>query len=213
MNKKLKKIAIIILVIAIIMFGASFLIKKAPIKAKEGALSSSNNTSPTTNISPKKATSSSDEFGALLSSIKQISIDTSLFDNKAYKMLRDFPVLLGSDIVGRTNPFAPVGSEGGGAVIGTTVQTIQSGKITSSTAELGAQILLSDTIPSSLIFEYGTTDAFGLMTSPVAITKSTTSLVNVSKLIPETTYFVRAVLVHGSSNIVGNTTTFITNKK
>lgn len=214
MSKKVKIFAIVVIVLAAIVFGASFINnKKAPVPTRNTSpLTSTTGTVPLPGASPSQA--SSDEFSALLSNIKRISIDTSLFDNVAYKMLRDFPVSLGSDIVGRINPFAPVGTDIGGVPSQEVfVDTLQSGKVTSSTAEFGAQLDLSDTTPTSVVFEYGTTDTFGNATSPVIVTKSGTTLVTVTKLTPETTYYVRAIAVRGSSTTTGNTTFFTTTKK
>lgn len=158
--------------------------------------------------------SSNDEFSSLLSNISRISIDTSLFTNPAYLMLRNYPVALGTDVIGRANPFAPVGSDsqlapGSSAVM---IQTLQPGKITSTSAEFGAQITLSDTIPTSIVFEYGVSDTFGNPTAPVTVTKSGTTLLTVTQLLPETTYYVRAVAVRGGQTITSQTMSFITPK-
>lgn len=214
MSKKVKIFAIVVVAIAVVIFIASSLSgKKTPIKT--------NNTSPlssTTGVIPLpgavSSQSSADEFSTLLSSIKNITIDTSLFDNVAYKMLRDFPVSLGSDIVGRVNPFAPIGTDIGGiATASVSVETLQSGKVTSTTAEFGAQVTLPDTAPTSVIFEYGTNDTFGNATAPVTVTKNGTTLVTATNLLPQTTYYVRALAIRGSLTTTGNTTSFVTTKK
>jgi hypothetical protein len=216
MNKKLKIFIIVVVVIIVAIFGMSYLGSK---KIPEGSqstspLSSTTGVIPLPNANKTQSTQASDEFSNLLSSIKRITIDTSLFDNPAYKMLRDFPVALGSDIVGRTNPFAPIGSDIGGVPVQDVfVDTLQSGKVTSTTAEFGAQITIADTVPTSVVFEYGTNDTFGNATSPVVVTKNGTTLVTVTKLIPQTTYYVRAIAVRGSLTTTGNTTSFTTTKK
>ena len=64
-----------------------------------------------------------------ISSIKNITIDTSVFQNRAYIALRDYPVTLGSETVGRVNPFAPIGVDSASPVAqDTLVQTLQAGK-------------------------------------------------------------------------------------
>jgi hypothetical protein len=93
------------------------------------------------------------------------------------------------------------------------IQTVQPGKLTATSAEFGAQITLPDTVPTSVVFEYGTTDSFGSATAPIVVTKSSTTLFTITKLNPDTNYFVRAVAVRGSNSIVGNTLSFTTNKK
>lgn len=211
MNKKLKIILIISVIIAIVVLASSLLGKKQP---KTNNSNSPLSSSAGVSIVPTgMATVSNDEFSNLLSSISRINIDTSLFDNRAYKLLRDFPVSLGSEVVGRTNPFAPIGVDSNEDSVNPTIQTIQPGKITATTAELGAQITLPDTVPTTVIFEYGTTDAFGSVTSPIVVTKSGTTFVNINKLTPETTYFVRTVASRGANSIIGNITTFNTLKR
>ena len=213
MSKKVKIFGVIVIVLAIIIFASSFLGGSTP--------SPSKSTSPlasTTGVVPlpgaNNSKSSADEFSTLLSSVKSITIDTSLFDNPAYKMLRDFPVALGSDVVGRTNPFAPVGTDAGlGIPADVVVQTLQSGKITGTTAEFGAQVTVADTVPTNVVFEYGTSDTFGSVTPTITFTKSGTVLFTASKLLPETTYYVRAIAVRGSSTTTANTTSFTTTKK
>lgn len=214
MSKKVKIFAIVVIALAVIVFGVSFInSRKAPAPNKSNnPLTSTTGVVPLPGMATSQA--NSDEFSALLSNIKRITIDTSLFDNVAYKMLRDFPVSLGSDIVGRINPFAPIGTDIGGAQSQEIfVDTLQSGKVTSTTAEFGAQLDLPDTTPTSVVFEYGTTDTFGSATSPVVVTKSGTTLVTATKLTPETTYYVRAIAVRGSVTTTGNTTLFTTTKK
>ncbi|MEK7228171.1 MAG: fibronectin type III domain-containing protein [Patescibacteria group bacterium] len=214
MSKKVKIFAIVVVGLAIVIFVASTLggKKGTPAPSANNPLSSSTGVFPLPGA-PASSSASSDEFSTLLSNIKHISIDTSLFDNAAYKLLRDYPVSLGSDIVGRANPFAPIGSDGAPGVQPPLIQTIQPGKVTSTTAELGAQITLPDTVPTSVVFEYGTTDVFGSATPPVVVVKSTTTLVTISNLSPDTLYYVRAVAVRGSTSTIGNTNSFTTTKK
>lgn len=215
MSKKVKIFAIIVVGLAVIIFAVSSLgsKKSSPaVPAVSGPLSSSSGVIPLPGA-PMPSSANSDEFSALLANIKRISIDTSLFDNVAYKLLRDFPISLGSDIVGRTNPFAPIGSDSDSGAVSPLIQTVQPGKVTSTTAELGAQLVLPDTVPTSVVFEYGKTDTFGSATAPVIVNKSTTTLVTISNLSPETLYYVRAVAVRGSTTTIGNTNSFTTTKK
>jgi hypothetical protein len=217
MSKKVKIFAISIIALAIIIFAASrFGSNKIDVSTKNvSPLSSSNGVVPLPNSGGTSSNTSADEFSSLLSNIKSINIDTSLFDNTAYKMLRDFPVSLGSDVVGRVNPFAPVGTDS--SSVGQTedifVATLQSGKVTSTTAEFGAQVTLVDTSPTSIVFEYGVSDTFGIATNPINVNKNGTTLVTVTNLSPETTYYVRAIAVRGSLTTTGNTTSFTTTKK
>lgn len=210
MTKKAKTL-LIILVIGVIILLVLLSQKKAATPAPQGTLTSS-----TALPFPETQTttpSNSDEFSALLSNISRISIDTTLFTNPAYLMLRGFPVSLGTDVVGRNNPFAPVGTDG--VSVGTTavmIQTLQPGKVTSTSAEFGAQVTLSDTVPTSVVFEYGPSDIFGKVTTPIVVTKSGTTLVTVTQLLPETTYYVRSVAVRGGETVTSQTMSFITPK-
>ncbi len=159
-----------------------------------------------------QTSAAANEFSGLLSSINSISIDTSIFQNPAYKTLRDYPVMLGTDIIGRINPFAPVGTDqsGGTSSTAVSVQTLSPGKVTSTGAELGATITLPDTLSTTVVFQYGISDTFGSTTTPVTITKTGTTLATVTGLSPGTKYFVQTVVVRGSSTTLGNVMTFTT---
>jgi len=157
-----------------------------------------------------QANTKGSEFALLLTSVKSISIDTSIFTNPAYKALRDFPVTLGTDTIGRVNPFAPVGSDAAVGAANLTIQTLQPGKVTSTTAEFAAQVSFSTTAPVSVVFQYGTSDVFGRATAPSVMTKSGTALQLVKDLQPNTTYYVQAVAVVGSATTTGNTMSFTT---
>lgn len=213
MSKKVKIILGVVGAIVLIIVLASLLkSKKTPTTANPSNLLTS-----TTGIVPlpgASSTTSADEFSKVLSSIKNITIDTSVFQNRAYIALRDFPVTLGSDTVGRVNPFAPIGVDSALPVTqDTVVQTLQTGKITKATAEVGAQVTLASSAPVTVVFEYGTTDTFGSVTQPVTATKSGTVLSTLTDLTPATTYYTRAVAISGSVTTTGNTTSFVTAKK
>ncbi|HEY0980279.1 MAG TPA: hypothetical protein VGE18_02630 [Candidatus Paceibacterota bacterium] len=169
---------------------------------------------PMTMPTPGQTSMAANEFSGLLSSVNSISIDTSIFQNAAYKTLRDYPVMLGTDIIGRINPFAPVGNDAAGTGEGTStvvlVQTLAPGKITTTSAEVGADITVPDTVSTTVVFQYGISDTFGNTTSPVTLTKSGTTLATIIGLAPGTKYFVQAVVVRGSSTTIGNVMTFTT---
>lgn len=212
MSKKAKTILIILMVILAVVFVVIMRGNSSAQKKSTTGLSSSVTVplpgAPTSEIG-------NDEFSALLSRISRITINTALFKNPAYMTLRDYPVVLGTDLVGRTNPFAPIGSDGPIQVPGSTavsIQTLQPAKITSTTAELGAQITLPNIVPTSVIFEYGPSDMFGSVSTPVIATKSGAVLTTITQLVPETTYYVRAIAVRGAETTTAQTMTFITPK-
>ena len=217
MSKRVKYLAIAALALAAIIPASTFLTgsknKPTPQQTKKSPIVSDTSTIPLP-VSSGTQKQSNDEFSTLLSNISRISIDTSLFENRAYRMLRDFPISLGSDIVGRINPFAPVGTDlsTGDMPLDLSIQTLQAGKVTKSSAEFGAQLSVSDKNPTSIVFEYGISDTFGNATDPLTVTKSGTTLITVQGLDPETTYYVRAVAVHGSTTATGNITSFTTKR-
>ncbi len=155
---------------------------------------------------------SNDTFTALLSSINSISLDTSIFSNPAYKALRDYPIMLGTAIIGRQNPFAPIGTDTGSSQAATSVsvQTLTPSKVLSTSAELGALATTQSTAPTTVVFQYGTSDALGSATSPVNVTKSGTALFTVTGLTAGTSYYVQAVAVQGSTTATGTLMTFTT---
>ncbi len=215
MSKKVKVFAIVVLILAFIIGAVSYFgDSSSSTTSVDNALNSSVSkagglTSDSTVSEPVS------EFATLLSTINGISIDTDLFNDPAYRALRDYPITLGSDIQGRPNPFAPVGNDSGlisGSVSVTQVQfeTIQPNKITSTTAEFGAQALVSNTDQATVVFEYGLNDILGSATAPIPLSKNGTALFRVSGLSPATTYYVRAVLAQGSNTTPGNIMTFVT---
>ncbi len=213
MSKK-AKIFIGVVVVAGLAFAAnSFLGSDTPpASTQNNPLSSTTGMIPLPGA-PTVNTTSADEFSKVLSTIKSITIDTSLFQNRAYMMLRDFPVSLGTDIAGRVNPFAPIGSDASTPVVETAViQTLQAGKINKTGAELGAQITVTQGIQTTVVFEYGTTDTFGSATNPITVSKSGTVLSTITGLTPGTTYYTRAVAIIGASTTTANTTSFVTTK-
>jgi hypothetical protein len=114
--------------------------------------------------SSPNATSVPNDFSLLLSTVKSINIDTSIFTDPTYKTLRDHPIDLGTEDIGRPNPFAPVGIDIG-TISGTgstttapaaasiDVQTLQPSKVSTTSASFGARITLPDASPATLTFE------------------------------------------------------------
>lgn len=206
MSKKIKVFAIIILIIAAIVYASTFFDRGNADTPTSPLNSSSKGAGISSNTVQKPS-----DFSVLLSTIKSIEIDTSIFNNSAYQTLRDYPVILGSDIVGRSNPFAPVGvDEPIGVSNQIQFETLQPAKVTSTTAEFGAQALLSNTNQANVIFEFGTTTLLGSATSPVSLTKNGTVLYTALGLSANTKYYVRAVLSQGGNTTVGDTMTFNT---
>lgn len=208
MSKKVKNFAIVIIVISLIIgiftiVGNNETISSGTFTSNKGAGIPINQNEPVQN----------DEFGAILADIKDINIDTTLFEDPTFKALRDYPISLGSDVVGRDNPFAPVGTDADGATSEIDFQTVQPISITSKSAELVAQINIPGDDKISAYFEYGTTSSFGTSVGPVVFSKNGTAIAPISNLAPSTKYFVRAILVNDTEIKNGNTMSFTTKAK
>ncbi len=214
MSKKVKIFAIVALVIAALIGAYTFFGQSSTSAPSDAALSSS--AAKAGGVAPAVSSAPPSEFSTLLSTIKNINIDTALFVDPAYRALRDYPITLGTDVQGRPNPFAPVGydsgSISGGAlpVMQVQFETIQPSKVTATTAEFGAQALLSNTANATVVFEYGMNDMLGLATAPVTLGTNGTALLRVTNLTPNTRYYVRATLVQGATTTPGNIMTFTT---
>ncbi len=209
MSKRVKTFALIVLAIAVAVLVFSMMGGDAPATPSDKSpLSSSGGVSQPLDM--QTAESATGEFATMLASIKSISIDDSIFSNPAYKTLRDHPINIGTDTIGRPNPFAPVGTDNVDLSNAPTVQTLQPGKVTSTTAELSAQVSFATTAPVSIVFQYGTTDEYGSVTPTLTFTKSGTAVSVLSGLTPNTKYYVQAVAVVGSTTSVGNVMTFTT---
>lgn len=217
MSKGVKIFAIVIGIIAILIFVFSRVGSGTP-ASNDGSLTSTvtNNTASSTTLPggggavvPSETTSN---FTSLLSSINSINLDTTIFSNPAYLALRNNPIDLGTAIVGRQNPFAPIGTDVNGSQQTTTlqVQTLAPGKVLATSAEFGALITASSLSPTTVVFQYGTSDALGNDTTPVTVSKNGTALFTITGLTPGTTYYVEAVAVQGSITTTGNIMSFTT---
>jgi hypothetical protein len=210
-SKKTKIFAGIGLFVALVILAFTFASKKTPTAAPVGGSALASTGVPALPGGGQGDSEPIDQFSDLLSTIQSISIDTTIFQDPGYLSLRDHPITLGTDIIGRPNPFVPTGNDAAPSSTATaSVQTLAPGKITKTTAELGALVTLADTAPVSVVFEYGTSDAFGSATSPLTASHSGTTLSTISGLTPGTLYYVRADVVKGSVTAQGNTMTFTT---
>lgn len=171
-----------------------------------------------------------DEFFATLLNIRSIRIDTSLFNNPAFLYLKDHPVVLGTDTVGRPNPFAAIGTDpapsaplsatissgtsGSTPVMQTQttgVETLQPGKLTATSAELGAVVSFPiGTGPAVLVFDYGTTQEVPASTESVILENGDRVLLPLIGLSPNTRYYVRASLLYGTQTLRGSIMSFTT---
>ncbi len=217
MSKKVKIFAIVVGVIAVLILAFTYLGGNSMSTNSITAGVSSNVTSAPvvpTGVGATNNDSSTSTFTALLSSINGITLDTSIFSNPGYKALRDYPLSLGTAVIGRQNPFAPLGSDssgGSGSTAATIqVQTLAPGKILSTSAELGALVTTTNTSPTTVVFQYGINDTLGSSSGVIKVTKNGTALFTATGLLPATTYYVEAVAVQGSSTATGTIMSFTT---
>ncbi|MEO5646481.1 MAG: hypothetical protein ABIO57_01775 [Candidatus Paceibacterota bacterium] len=216
MSKKVKIFIIVIGIIAVLIFAFNFFGNNTPASTTTAGIASNVSTSTSPSATGATGTSaSSSSFTALLSSISGITLDTSIFSNPGYKALRDYPLSLGTAVIGRQNPFAPLGVDSTGTSIATAVQvqTLAPGKILSTTAELGALVTAANTSPSTVVFQYGTTDTVTSSSAPIKVTQNGTALYTLTGLTPATTYYVEAVAVQGSTTATGTIMSFTTAPK
>lgn len=104
MKKKYNKILITILIFVSIIAGYNYLSNSVNTEASESPLKSSVGDLSNNSVQISEDTA----FIASLNSLRVIKIDTSIFKNKSFILLKDNSVILkNSEEPGRSNPFAP----------------------------------------------------------------------------------------------------------
>ncbi len=150
------------------------------------------------------------EFLVTLLNIQSIELDYSIFDSAAFGALVDYSKPLVEDTnPGRANPFAPIGVDGAPVSSLSPIATTAPSGITATTAIFSGTITLSGTTATRW-FEYGTTEAMGAKTTTVTQTSSGVFGQNISGLLPNTTYYVRAAAQIGTTTYPGETLIFKT---
>lgn len=226
LSPRVKKIVIGVGILIVVVLAASLLGGKNNGEAPAGGLATSRVDGPI-GISGADAVRN-DEFLNTLSSVRGITIDTSIFQDPAFLFLKDHPVILGSDTIGRPNPFAPLGSDqplensslpspqggtfGKTVAPGTTgIETLTPSKVTATSAEFSASVGFPEgTGPAVVIFEYGTTQATTTPTESLIIDNPGSISLRVNGLAPGTTYYLRAVLLYGTQTLRGALVSFAT---
>ena len=213
MNKKLK-ILILIVILAVAGFFIYSLLQKNVPQPTQSGLSSTG--AVLGGAAAKQDTTSLaglDDFSAALASIRTVSIDTSIFADPAYKTLQDNPISLGTEVIGRTNPFAPVGTDTASqafplsvpstmtsantevvSINGASISTGTPTNINKTTVTLAAQVSLDPGATATIVFAYGDTDALGSVTTPIKIKASGPVNFPLKKLIAGTQYYVQATM-------------------
>lgn len=149
-------------------------------------------------------------FLLTLSSLKKITIDTSIFESKAFKKLNDNTVNLEQAQTGRPNPFAPIdailASESDSLSV---VMTNQPVKVVSKTAVLSGTVTTTEGVVGTY-FEYGPTPSLGKVTIQATPSLIGTFILTVNGLNPQTTYFYRAVAKVNGTQQYGEIVSFET---
>ena len=110
----MKTIITIVIVIGLIFLGYSYYATPKP--ASNELLVSSGAVGTTDSSVGRKIIT-------LLSEMQNISIDQSIFSSATFQSLLDFGVEIQPELIGRHDPFAPIGFEQGGPAVSTTVAT------------------------------------------------------------------------------------------
>lgn len=210
MSKILKPI-IIAVCIALLGFGAYAYVSKKK-NADQGTLLSSNIGASNPSEMPAGSEDISNHFLDLLLNLKNIKLDTSIFNATTFKALQDFSSPIAPDTnPGRPNPFAPIGQD----IVTISSFTVNSNPVTimtSTTATLSAT-LSSGTIAIERYFEWGTTNVTPLPNLTPKVSQNTATgefTYGLTGLTPNTTYYMRAVSKVGSTLIYGSVVSFKT---
>ena len=150
----------------------------------------------------------SQQFLSELLNIDSIKIDDSIVTNPAFTVLVDLSNPIEPDTnPGRINPFAPLGSDS--AAVSTQVAT------NDPTLKLATSAVLNGTLSVSgpnitRWFEYGTTDSLGTKTKEIPQANAGIYSESITGLLPDTTYYVKAVASIGGQTISGALTSWHT---
>ena len=224
MNKTLKIVIIVIVLIIAGFFIFSLTQKNAPAPTQSGLASTGVVLGGAVANQDTTSLAGLDDFSAALASIRSVSIDTSIFSNPAYKTLQDNPISLGTEVIGRNNPFAPVGTDVDVQVFpvalptteivstnGASISTGTPTSIKTTSAIFQAQASLDPGSTATIVFAYGTTDALGSVSTPIKIKVSGPVTFAAKKLIAETQYYIQATMtLSDGTTITGDIISFNT---
>jgi len=144
------------------------------------------------------------DFLTLLLNVQSIKLDDSIFSNKEFTLLQDFNRPIPPDTnPGRPNPFAPLGIDGGAGTASSQITTSNPSSVTATTSTLNGALLVA--MPGvTRWFEYGATANLGAMTTPKAQSTQGAFAEIISGLLPNTTYYVKAVASINGTIVSGN---------
>ena len=161
-----------------------------------------------TNTSATDITLTSQDFLTQLLKIDSIKIDDKIATNPAFTVLVDLSKPIDPDTnPGRINPFAPLGADS--ATVSTQITTNQPSLLLATSAVLNGTLGISGQ-KINRWFEYGITDALGAKTPETAQSTIGVFSENVTGLLPDTTYYVKAVASVDGQIISGDLLTWKT---
>lgn len=220
--KKTLKIVIVIIVIGVLGFFIFSLTQKNTPESQTGLTSTGTVLGGAFANQNTTSLAGIDDFASALASIKSIAIDTSVFTMPTYKALQDNPITLGSEAVGRANPFAPVGTDAEVGVFptpaatevistnGASISTSTPTAIKKTSAVFEAQAAFDIGPTASIVFAYGTSEALGMTSAPVKIKTPGPVKATIKNLTSGTQYFVQATMTLGESTVSGDIISFTT---
>jgi len=202
-NKFLIVSSVIVLVLGVYSYFYNDLRSEAASTEEDGALTSSlavpTSVAPTSQVSMKATEDTA--FLMKLASLKIIKIDTSIFTDQSFKILKDNKINLTPEVYGRVNPFAPTSIRPALNNNAPTflLKTVAPSAITNKSAVLNGS--LENATSTNIYFEYGTTPTLGKVTAKVIPSLIGNFASNLTGLTPKTTYFFR-----GAANVNGTLT-------
>lgn len=225
MNKTVKKIVVVVLVLFIGWRVYAMFFSKGSADTEKNqttTLKNSVNTSSSTSVN-------TDKFLNLLLGINTIKLSTSIFQRPDYLSLIDFSLKEEDQKLdlsfGRKNPFLPIGQDTDTGTSGDqllqddvssgTVTTLTTSTITASTAIVnGVSDISGDVLDQ--YFEWGIVKELPLGNTTASIKRVGNKKdfsYTLTNLLPDTTYYVRAVVKTTQKIIVGDIVSFKTSKK
>lgn len=215
MHKKYNKFLIVSFIVVFIFGVYSYFYNNLRSEAATTAdpiTSSLDTTTTATNVVATSSQATEDTaFLMKLVSLTKIKVDSSLFNNKTFKLLVDNNIKLEAVPYGRTNPFSPTTSSVTNINNAVTflLKTNPATLITNKSAILNGS--LEGVTSDNIYFEYGITNTLGKITPKVIPSLIGNFASNLIGLTSKTTYFFRAVANINGVLTLGDITLFTTN--
>lgn len=204
---------LIVLSIGVILLGvySYFYNSKSEASLPDGSITSSLDTSSTGDSLSISDTKIAEDISFLtkLIMLKNIKIDSSLFQEQSFSKLIDNNVKLDTVPYGRTNPFSPIDKVSTNSQSVSSLRTNPATLISSKSAALNGSI--EGASSSNVYFEYGPTETLGKTTSKVSPSMVGNFTTTITGLSPKTTYFFRITANVNGSLTHGDTMSFNTN--